>query len=299
MQNLLMDESASKDFLVALFEEVLARPPFERFLLAEPYPVHRRHCAAGSFFSCNRITHVLQGSFELALGSRDSYSEQAISGGTTLVMKPYCVTVSNPGSRCRSFGMVCLPHFLRLLYFDSTGSGSLERARKCYFHISDTFRPSTANAIATLCTLDDATIGRFGPSLMVLVCTLVLQDLKDSHVQGFGKAHNLWFLLRDYLAEHPEEQPSRRDVARWFNITETYVSRLFSSFANCTFKEYVRRNNLTRARQLLATSQLTVDEVAYHSGFNNTSYFIRLFKERYHLSPGAWRQMACQRKGTE
>ena len=54
--------------------------------------------------------------------------------------------------------------------------------------------------------------------------------------------------------------------------------------------ELLRRARLARARHLLTTTDLTVSEVAYQSGFSAPSYFTKCFKEEYGQLPGDIRQ---------
>ena len=52
-----------------------------------------------------------------------------------------------------------------------------------------------------------------------------------------------------------------------------------------TIKEYCNNLKLEDARKLLAETNFSVTEIAYDSGFNDVSYFISLFKEKYGTSP--------------
>jgi AraC-like DNA-binding protein len=61
-----------------------------------------------------------------------------------------------------------------------------------------------------------------------------------------------------------------------------------------TFSEYVNQLRLTHARQLLADqdSKLTIAAIALDSGFNSTETFYRSFREKYGLTPNAFRRIA-------
>jgi AraC-like DNA-binding protein len=49
--------------------------------------------------------------------------------------------------------------------------------------------------------------------------------------------------------------------------------------------EYVIRIRMTRARRLLEEGHLSISEVAIRCGFTDQSYFTRMFKKTYNLTP--------------
>ncbi len=51
---------------------------------------------------------------------------------------------------------------------------------------------------------------------------------------------------------------------------------------------YIRNYRLARARDLLSTGRLTVAEVAYCVGFEDTTYFTEMFREMYRVPPSAY-----------
>lgn len=61
--------------------------------------------------------------------------------------------------------------------------------------------------------------------------------------------------------------------------------RDFQSIYNTTPAKWIREKRLSKARQMLQASQMTVAEVAYSLGFENPTHFSRIFKQRYGASP--------------
>lgn len=72
-------------------------------------------------------------------------------------------------------------------------------------------------------------------------------------------------------------------------MSKMQLYRKLKSLSNMTPGEFIRHIRLQRTVQLLQTTQLTVSEIFYRSGFNNQSYFFREFKKRYHCSPNEYR----------
>jgi AraC-like DNA-binding protein len=69
-----------------------------------------------------------------------------------------------------------------------------------------------------------------------------------------------------------------------------HVSRLFTELVGVSFREKQAEVRLARACELLATTDSKVVEVAQESGFQSTSLFSAMFKQRFGVSPAMWRE---------
>ena len=61
--------------------------------------------------------------------------------------------------------------------------------------------------------------------------------------------------------------------------------RDFQSIYGETPAKWIREKRLSKARQMLEASQMSVADVAYSLGFENPTHFSRIFKQRYGSSP--------------
>jgi AraC-like DNA-binding protein len=68
-----------------------------------------------------------------------------------------------------------------------------------------------------------------------------------------------------------------------------HVSRLFTELVGVSFREKQAELRLARACDLLATTDSKVAEVALESGYQSTSLFSAMFKQRFGTSPAKWR----------
>ena len=71
-----------------------------------------------------------------------------------------------------------------------------------------------------------------------------------------------------------------------------HVSRLFTELVGVSFREKQTELRLTRACELLATTDSKVVDVAMESGYQSTSLFSAMFKQRFGTSPAKWRERA-------
>jgi AraC-like DNA-binding protein len=80
------------------------------------------------------------------------------------------------------------------------------------------------------------------------------------------------------------------DVAKLANMTEVSFSRFIKKRTGKTFIDCLNNIRLGYATRLLIDSTESIAEIAYKSGFNNISYFNRLFKKKKNITPKEFRE---------
>jgi AraC-like DNA-binding protein/mannose-6-phosphate isomerase-like protein (cupin superfamily) len=68
------------------------------------------------------------------------------------------------------------------------------------------------------------------------------------------------------------------------------LSKLIKKATNYTFKELLQEKRLTQARHLLIESDIPITKVANRVGYDNISYFYRIFKNKYGITPKKLRE---------
>lgn len=84
-------------------------------------------------------------------------------------------------------------------------------------------------------------------------------------------------------------------VAREYGVSLAYVSECVRTQTGKTYKEQLQRHRLEVAARLLRRSDWSIQKIISHVGYENTSYFYRLFHERYGASPREYRQARAKR----
>lgn len=79
------------------------------------------------------------------------------------------------------------------------------------------------------------------------------------------------------------------DVSATFNYSQSYLSRLIKKETGKSFTEIVLSLKFDKARTMLETTNISINEIAYVTGFENNENFYRLFKKRFHMTPGDYR----------
>lgn len=97
-----------------------------------------------------------------------------------------------------------------------------------------------------------------------------------------------------------EENITDEGLSLSFLCEKMFVSRMglyrkIKDITQMTPSEYIRSVKINHATHLLKTTNMTVQEIMFCSGFNNKSYFYREFAKIYHMSP---KEMREKERGT-
>jgi AraC-like DNA-binding protein len=104
-----------------------------------------------------------------------------------------------------------------------------------------------------------------------------------------GRAHALLDSVCVYLQNHYQYDVTRESVARQFDVTPNHLSRLFQSHGHMTFSNYLTHVRIDRAKHLLRSYNLKLDDVAVRCGYRDTPYFCRVFKRLTKTTPAGYR----------
>lgn len=93
-----------------------------------------------------------------------------------------------------------------------------------------------------------------------------------------------------YIREHIYQKLSRKEVAEHIHLNPEYFSKLFRKETGLSFKDFVLKEKMKRAAQLLSNSKLPIGIIASKIGFDNFSHFSQTFKHYYGSPPQEYRQ---------
>ncbi|GAA0136481.1 response regulator [Paenibacillus sp. YSY-4.3] len=88
-----------------------------------------------------------------------------------------------------------------------------------------------------------------------------------------------------YIQMNLRRKITLEEVADHLYLNSSYFSRLFKKETGETFVEYMTRMKMEKAREMLSDTSAAVEEVALALGYDNRSYFVKLFKKYYGISP--------------
>ncbi len=94
----------------------------------------------------------------------------------------------------------------------------------------------------------------------------------------------------DYISENYKNHITLDSLADLVHLSETRLSRIFRNITGMSCIDYVIEYRLSKALDMLRSSDMSVIEIAYETGFNNISYFNRTFKKHFNKTPTEYRK---------
>ncbi|MBO5354456.1 MAG: helix-turn-helix transcriptional regulator [Clostridia bacterium] len=82
-----------------------------------------------------------------------------------------------------------------------------------------------------------------------------------------------------YIHDNYQSDISLEELSRISNFNKYYFCNIFKSFTGESFKEYQNRIRIQKATELLCATDMSVTEIAFLCGFNDSNYFARAFKK--------------------
>lgn len=119
----------------------------------------------------------------------------------------------------------------------------------------------------------------------------MVQEALISLTGGFQYAeHETASMLQRYIGEHYGSNISLADLCEVFHVSESYICGLFKKYIGCSFIDFLQSVRISQAKRLLKYTDLDVVSISYQTGFNNYSYFGRLFKRIVNTTPLSFRK---------
>ncbi|MBQ8743332.1 MAG: helix-turn-helix domain-containing protein [Clostridia bacterium] len=97
--------------------------------------------------------------------------------------------------------------------------------------------------------------------------------------------------IKNYIEANIEFDIDLTLLSRIFHYSEKYLGRLFKKNVGVSFSEYLSSRRVEIARDLLLSCDDTVINISSRVGFNNVTYFNKIFKKYYGCSPSTYRKM--------
>lgn len=98
--------------------------------------------------------------------------------------------------------------------------------------------------------------------------------------------------VQDHIEARYAEALTIADLARHAGLTERTLKRRFMQATGLAPNQYLQQVRIDKAKKLLIATDMAVKEAAYAVGYDNVSFFVRLFKTSVGVTPGVWRQVS-------
>ncbi|PWT95707.1 MAG: AraC family transcriptional regulator [Bacteroidetes bacterium] len=95
---------------------------------------------------------------------------------------------------------------------------------------------------------------------------------------------------KDFMLKHFHENISLQQVADHCLVSPFHFSRIFKTASGLSPHQYLTGIRLNHAKNLLTTTNLSVGEISFESGFNSIEHFATAYRQRFGMSPSEFRK---------
>lgn len=122
-----------------------------------------------------------------------------------------------------------------------------------------------------------------------IFCTQII-ELIDAHNRK--PQYQYIQAAKEYIdTNYSDTELSLQIVAEHIGINQSYLSKLFGEMLNLHFTDYLNEVRVEKIKELLCTTELSIKEISYRSGFSSIQNFFRVFKKYQGISPKQYRQI--------
>lgn len=121
---------------------------------------------------------------------------------------------------------------------------------------------------------------------------ILLANAPERIVMETQEQHHDVFVMQvlKYIEDNYKEG-TLEEISHKLNFSISNTSKRIKKRTGKTFKELLQEKRLRQAADLLRRTKMPVTDIIYQVGYDNTSYFHRIFKENYQVSPKHYRDM--------
>ena len=94
---------------------------------------------------------------------------------------------------------------------------------------------------------------------------------------------------KEYIRAHLDSKLPIDQIAISVHLSPDYLGKIFKKETGETIQTYITRKRMEKARSLLLNTDKPVSQICFDIGFDNPSYFIRVFKDYNGITPKKYR----------
>lgn len=129
-------------------------------------------------------------------------------------------------------------------------------------------------------------------TLLQLLSELKTEFFKISNIDSFSTKSYYKKIMKcaKTLDIAPEVNYSLNELAVEVELSKNFLCTAFKEILGVTIFSYIHEKRIEKAKTMLIETQSSIEEIAHHCGFENMSYFYRMFKRYTGVSPSNYRQ---------
>ncbi|MHC9537533.1 helix-turn-helix domain-containing protein [Dellaglioa sp. BT-FLS60] len=125
-------------------------------------------------------------------------------------------------------------------------------------------------------------------SLLINLHNQYIEMLSDS-TYSVTPAKFDWII--NWVTTNIEKPMTINEIADKFEMTPSYLTFLFNKYQGISTIKFIHALKLSKSKDLLLSTNLTISEISFYLSFNSSKYFMRLFKQENGITPTQFRNM--------
>lgn len=127
------------------------------------------------------------------------------------------------------------------------------------------------------------------------IVTLLKEFINENGNVYEGKTNELEYVL-NYIEKNFRRSITLDEVADYVKFSSTYLSKIFKENIGINFNKYITKRRIKEATKILENTNINVNELAFEIGYNEPSYFCKVFKKEVGMTPSRYRNMVNNKK---
>lgn len=142
------------------------------------------------------------------------------------------------------------------------------------------------------CNIDDKVLKRLIlDSHTNRVFITIMRILRDMHFNALEENtdRSLYLEIKSYISLNLSSDLNIRNLAAIFYTNETRIRHVFRKYEGITLGNFCIEIRFEKAKQLLTTTTISIEEIANWIGYQSANNFSTAFKKKYKLTPSHYR----------
>ena len=127
---------------------------------------------------------------------------------------------------------------------------------------------------------------------------VVIAELLESHILTLLKEYTykdsdtnpLIKNIKNYIYHNLDFGISIHHIAKVFHYNQMYLCRIFKKETGMNIKDFINFQRIKKAKHMLENTKESIISISEKSGFNNVTYFNRIFKSTINMTPTQYRK---------
>ena len=118
------------------------------------------------------------------------------------------------------------------------------------------------------------------------LCTYIVNSFLEHNLNIASNNYPAWISRLLSILSAPENfKTDQQLIISAFSYSQEYVCRMFKKIIGVTITDYFNEQKMKYAYSLLQSSSYSINQICERINFNNVSYFYRLFKKHFGITP--------------